>query len=217
MNLMSGLPAGAPVTLNVESLPQLRVTGEGQADAVPDTAVVVLGFSTRAPQAATAFQQTAAVLNRVVAALMEAGIPREQLQTEQISLNPVYERERLVGYEAISTLQVTLRDLSAAGPTIDRAVAAGANNVREVRFELRDPATAEATALALAVQDAQRDAAVLARSLGLRLGPVVRVETEPTPVPVPRLAFQAAAAEAIPVLPGTIRIARTVRVDYAIQ
>lgn len=202
--------------MQAQTLPLVQVTGEGRVEVPPDTAEVSLGFSVRTEQAADAYQQIAAALSKVVAALLEIGIPRDQLQTDQVALNPVYEREKLVGYEGSTTLRVTLRDLAAVGPAIDRAVAAGANVVSGVRFDVRDPTPYEARALSAAVQDAQRKVATLARSLGIRLGPVWRVEAEPSPGPIIPAVARAAAVAELPVLPGKITLTRIVRVSYTI-
>jgi len=217
VHFLSGYPGGVPLRPNTEELPLVRVTGDGRLEVAPDTAEISLGFSIRAEQAATAYQQTAAVLNQVVRALLDMGIPQDQMQTDQIALQPVYEKERLVGYEGAATLRVRLRDLSAVGATIDRAVAAGANSVRGVSFEVRDPSAYEASALALAAEDAQRKAAVIARALGIGLGPVWRADAEPAPGPIFPALARAAAVEAIPVLPGTLTLTRRVRVEYVIQ
>ncbi|MDF2628296.1 MAG: hypothetical protein K0R39_2127 [Symbiobacteriaceae bacterium] len=212
MNFLAGtMPLGAAGG----QPPVLTVTGEGSVQVAPDTAVVSLGVTARNQQAAAAFQQVANTLNQVVRALLAAGIPREQIQTSQVSISPAFEDGRQMGFEATATVQVTLRDTSTVAGVIDRAVAAGANNVSGITFEVRDPAAAEAAALAAAVQNAQRQAVVLARSLGIALGPVFRVEAEPAPGPVqPLFARAAVAAEQLPVLPGTLTITRRVRVEF---
>lgn len=200
-----------------EEPPLVVVTGEGQVEAAADTAVVVLGVSARADQAAAAYRQVAEVLNRIVRALTDLGVPLDQMQTGLITLQPIYDREQLVGYEATATVRVTLRDLSLVGPVIDQAVAAGANRLLGVTFEVREPAAYEARALARAVQDAQQKAMVVARTAGIGLGPVWRAEAEPAPEPVFPLAARVAAVEAIPILPGTLVLTRRVRVEYLVQ
>lgn len=185
---------------------------------MPDTAELSLGFAIRAEQAATAYQQTATTLHQVVGALTELGIPPEQMQTEQVGLDPVYERDQvLVGYQGTATLRVTLTDLGAVGTTIDRAVAAGANIVRGVSFTVRETKAPDAAATALAVEDAQRQAALLSRSLGVGLGPVWRVVLEPAPGPIGPVMFREAAFAAIPILPGTLFVSRRVRVEYLVE
>ena len=203
-------------SFGAEGPPLLQVTGEGRVQATPDTVEISLGFTSRADRAATAFQQTSAALNQVLRTLLNMGIPREQLQSEQISLNPVVENGRVIGYEATATLRVTLRDINAAASVIDAAVAAGANTVQGLSFSLRDATPFEAQAVNLAVQEAQRQAVLLARSLGVALGPVFRATVEPSPGVVPLFA-RAVAAEAIPVLPGTVSVVRTVRLEYVIR
>lgn len=210
MNLLTGMTTQ-------RQPPLLTVTGEGSVQVTPDTVVLTLGVTARAPQAAAAFQQVAAALNKVVRALLAAGVPQDQIQTSQVSLQPAFENGRQMGFEATATVRVTLRDTAALGGLIDRAVAAGANNVAGVSFEVRDPAAAEAAALAAAVQNARAQAVVLARSLGVALGPVFRVEAEPAQgPPVPLFARAVAAGEQLPVLPGTQTITRRVRVEFLI-
>ena len=92
-------------------------------------------------------------------------------------------------------------ELAAAGA----AVVVGYHRQRE---------QAEAVALAQAVQDAQRQAAVLARALGVALGPVREAVVEPAPGAAPFLARSA--AEGLPLLPGRLTVARSVRVVYPI-
>lgn len=220
MGTFMGYPAGFGAAPGAAEPPTLRVTGVGEAEVAPDTARITLGFTTRAPQAAAAYEQTAAALNRVVQALMQAGLGAEQMQTQEVALNPVYERLReegeskLLGYEATATLAVTLRDLARVGAVIDLAVSAGANRVDGVQFMVQNRARAEAAALAQAVQDAQRQAAVLAQSLGVALGPVREVEAEGVPGPAPFVTRMA--AEGLPVLPGQLTVVRSVRVAYQI-
>ncbi|HYF81143.1 MAG TPA: SIMPL domain-containing protein [Symbiobacteriaceae bacterium] len=211
MNLLTGMAAARQPSV-------LTVTGEGSVQVTPDTAVITLGVTARAPQAASAFQQAANALNQVVRALLAAGVPRDQIQTSQVSLQPAFENGRQMGFEATATVRVTVRDFGVLGGLIDRAVAAGANNVAGISFEVQDQVAAEAAAIAAAVQNARAQAVVLARSLGIPLGPVFRVEAEPAQgPPVPLFAARAVAAgEQLPVLPGTQTITRRVRVEFLI-
>jgi len=219
MSTLAGYPLGFAPSAAGEP-PTLQVTGMGEVAVAPDTARVSLGFSARAPQAAAAYEQAAAALNQVVRALVQAGVPMEQMQTQEIALHPVYQPAdgegpgELAGYEASATLAVTLRDLTRVGALIDLAVSAGANRVLGVQFTVRNRQPAESAALAQAVQDAQRQAVVLAQSLGVVLGPVQQVEGLPGAVPQPYLARTF--AEAMPVLPGQATVTRSVRVVYRI-
>ncbi len=196
-----------------EKLPLLGVMGEGQVEVVPDTAVVSLGVTARAEEANAAYQEIATVLNQILGALTGMGIRPEQMQSGRVDLRPLYEDERLVGYEAAATLRITLPDPAMAGAVIDAAVAAGANTVQGISFEVRDPGPAEARALRSAIDDARRAAAAMAQALGVRLGPVWRVEAEPGPGVIPPTA-RFAVAEGVPVLPGRERLTRRVRVEY---
>lgn len=219
MNTLPGYPASLGPSVAGEP-PTLQVTGVGEVPVAPDTARVSLGFSARAPQAAAAYEQAAAALNQVVRAQVQAGVPMEMMQTQDVALQPVYRPPgdegtgEVAGYEASATLAVTLRDLARVGALIDLAVSAGANRVLGVQFTVQNRQPAEAAALAQAVHDAQRQAVVLAQSLGVVLGPVRRVESLPGPSPEPY--FARTSAEAMPVLPGQVTVTRSVRLVYRI-
>lgn len=217
MNLRGGHPAGVPLQVRAAGLPLLQVTGEGRLTVIPDTAELLLGVSARTEQATIAYRQTAAVMNQIVASLMEAGLAQNQIQTSRITLQPRYDEERLIGYEGAASVRVTLKDLAEVGNVIDQAVAAGATTIGGIHFTVQNPGPYESRALTLAVQDASSQAATLARSLGLRLGPAWRVEAEPATGPVRPATARIAGLEAMPVLPGTLELARRVRVAYLLQ
>ncbi|WP_374711963.1 SIMPL domain-containing protein, partial [Symbiobacterium terraclitae] len=89
MSTLAGYGAGFAPPAAAEP-PSLQVTGTGEVPVAPDTARISLGFSARAPQAAAAYEQAAAALNQVVRALVQAGVPTEMMQTQEVALNPVY-------------------------------------------------------------------------------------------------------------------------------
>ena len=84
--LAATLPAAAQ-----EPPRQVTVTGAAEADAVPDLATVTAGVETEAPTAAEALAANSEVMRAVFAALEAAGIERRDMQTSQLTLNPVWE------------------------------------------------------------------------------------------------------------------------------
>ena len=214
-----------PVALAAETpqVPHLTVTGEGRAEAVPDLAVVTLGVTTQGATAAAALAENSARLSAVLARLRAAGVADRDLQTSGLSLGPRYDYgdnrpPRLAGYEATNQLAVRVRALDTLGAILDAAVTDGANTLGGLAFSLSDPQAARDAALAAAVAEARRRAAIMAEAAGVTLGPVLSISEQVAfagPQPMPRMAM-ADAAPAVPVAAGEVGYAATVTIVYGI-
>lgn len=81
------------------------------------------------------------------------------------------------GHYRVSTMvNVTLRNLDRASAVIDGAMAAGANRMHGIRFELEHPEALVAEARKLAVTEAKQNASQLAALMGVKLGRLVAVQ-----------------------------------------
>jgi uncharacterized protein YggE len=172
--------ATAQVPQPVATPPSRTITVTGSADvkAVPDQALVQLGVTTRATTAQAAMAQNNAAMNQVVAALKQLGIPDANIQTSSVSLNPIYNQPppqnpnlppQLAGFEASNLVSVQLNDLTKLGPAIDAGVAAGANQIQGISFQLSNQQPFQLTALEQAGTQARAKAQALATSLGVTL------------------------------------------------
>lgn len=203
----------------------ITVTGDGDAEAVPDTAVFRIGVEARRPTVAEARDTSARAQQAVIAALRSGGIAENHIQTQQLTIQPDYEYteagRRLLGYVATNTVQVRSTDLDRLSQTIDAAVTAGGDVVRleGIQFELDDPEAVRAQAREKAVARARAKAQQLAQLLGARLGPAVFVEEVSSAMPPqPMMRMEAAAADAAtPIQRGTTEVRVEVRVRFAIE
>jgi hypothetical protein len=188
----------------------------------PDRVYIDIGVTTQAQKSELAASQNAARLAAVIAAVRPAAGPGAQLTTTEYSISPNYSYPHnggtptLAGYTASNGFQVRLDDLRRIGRVIDSAAQAGANNVQDLRFALRDEQAARTEALRDAALKARQDAAALASALSLRVVRVLSVG-EASPVLVPGRIYQQAMklslAEApppAPVEPGTVAVNATV-------
>lgn len=153
----------------------LTTHGHGEIKVKPDIARLTAGVTTQAKDQAAATQDNARKMTALVAAIKSLKIADKDIQTQGYSVSPQYDYGNghapiLTGYQVTNSVQVTLRDLSQAGGLIDRATAAGANQVDGVSYDLSDRAAAQDEALTLAVKDARRRAKTMADALEVMLG-----------------------------------------------
>jgi uncharacterized protein len=200
--------------------PQRSVTALGTASvaAVPDRAHFSFGVQAQARSAAQALAATDAQLTRVVAAVRQAGVAAPDIQTEQISLTTRTSEDggEVVGYTAIGSIAVRVRNLDRAGAIVDAAVGAGANQVYGPSLTRSDQEALYRNALRAAYADARAKAQVLADAAGVRLGELIVAVEGGGNAPMPLGARSAEDAQAT-IEPGTQELQATVTVTFAVS
>jgi uncharacterized protein len=159
-----------------ENVRVVMVQGAGEVRAQPDRATVTLGVTVRKPTVEAARQEA----NRVTESLLEVArglqIRDEQIRSTRIDASPEYtwnepKRQReFRGYVVQRQMIVDLRDIEKLGPLLEKGMTAGANLVQDPVLDSSKRKDLERQALALAVEDARRNADVLARSVGMAVG-----------------------------------------------
>ncbi|HEU5066932.1 MAG TPA: SIMPL domain-containing protein [Sphingomicrobium sp.] len=187
----------------------LNVTGE--ATRVPDLAIVNAGVVTRSADAATAIQENAERMDKVIAALKRAGIADRDVQTSSISLNAEYrypenQPPQLTGYTATNQLTVKFHDIRSSGKIIDALVAQGVNQISGPNLTVEHPEQALDEARAKAVAEGRARAELYARSLGMQVVRVVSISESggyAPPPPAPPMPMMARAEAAYTkIVPG---------------
>jgi len=231
--LLPALPARAqaarPAAPPLPPVPMLTVSGEGEARVAPDEATVRLGVTAQAQTARAAQEQVNRTANALLEAVRKLGVPAEQIQTSDLSLNPLYAQNRpgetgeprISGYQASNIVTVRLTKLDQVGPVIDAGLAAGANRLEGVMFGLRNDQAARAEALTTAVAAARSKAQALARALKVRLVRILEVAEGGVQISPPpyrgRAMMQAAMSESTPVSEGQVGVSATVMVRWEIE
>lgn len=203
----------------------LTVTGSGEARAQADEARLLLGVETRAESAASALEANSSDVRRLLAALREAGVADDDLETAQVALDPVYTsprpegEPRLSGYRVENQVRVRVRDVERVGALLDAGVSAGANQVRELSFTVADESLLLGAARREAMARARTAAEQLADLAGARLGPVLRIEEAgmQRPGPMNRAVTLEAAQESVPIEAGQHVARFDVEVTWALQ
>jgi uncharacterized protein YggE len=196
---------------------QIRVTGRAEVTAAPDRVSVDVSVVTRSESAQAAAERNASETGAVIERLRGSFGETAEISTSGYTLAPEFEydkregRRKPAGFSARNTVQVVLSDVDAAGRLIDAAVAAGANEVRSVRFSVADASALEQQALVAAAADARAKAEALAASMGLKLGRTLRIEEHGAgPAPTPHAFVARAKAESTPVEPSDVYVEASV-------
>ena len=177
----------------------LSVSASADARRAPDVATISAGVVTQAADANSAMRANAAQMQKVMAAIREAGIADKDIQTSGVNLNPNYkyaenQAPTITGYQASNTVNLKVRDLARLGKVLDALVASGANQVNGPSFEIDQPDAVQDEARRAALAKAQARAGMYAKSLGLQVRRIVSISEgggfQP-PMPMVRMAAMA--------------------------
>ena len=207
----------------------VRASGEATVTAKPDQARISVGVQTDGPTAEAASTENATQLSHVLTAVKGALGSGGEVKTENYSVSPQFEYPKngapgkVVSYRASNTVAITIDDLALVSKIIDAATGSGANNIEGIAFQLKDPASVQARALAEAAAKARTNAEAIAKALNLRVIGVLQAEASGGTPPV-RPMFMAArpvatmeAKRPTPVEAGNLEIQASVTVTLEVQ
>jgi uncharacterized protein YggE len=228
-------PALAQVSNPIPAIAQgstlLTISADGRSDRAPDLALFNAGVTTQGKTAGEALGANSAAMTRVIAALKRQGIADRDIQTSNLSINPVYAEPRrlpdgsieqrtpeIIGYQVNNSVSVRQRKLGDYGKVIDTLVTAGANQVSGPSFMLDRPDAALDAARTEAVGKARARADLYARAAGLKVVRIVSISESggyapPMPVVMYRRDAMAEAAPA-PVAAGEVSLNVSVTVQF---
>ena len=222
------LPAGAAD----EPTPRIIVSGEGEAAAAPDMAVISLTVLREAETARAALDANSKAMAEVLAAMKAAGIADKDLQTAGFSIQPRYvypdqsqqepQQPKIVGYSVVNTLSLRIRDLAKLGEIIDQAVTLGVNQGGDITFVKDDIAAQLEEARKKAMENAIAKAKTLTAAAGVTTGRILEISEQsfqPRPIPMLRaeMAMAKGAADAVPVAAGENAYRVNVNVTFEIK
>jgi uncharacterized protein len=125
----------------------LSVTGSAIASSEPDTLVIILGVESEAKTANESLSQNSDSLNSVISSLAISGISKDDIQTSNFRIYPLYDsikdsngnyQQILIAYRVSNILTIQTDKIDSAGNIIDTAVSSGANRVDNISFQLSD-------------------------------------------------------------------------------
>ncbi|HJJ47680.1 MAG TPA: SIMPL domain-containing protein [Methanocorpusculum sp.] len=157
----------------------IKVTGFGESISAPDKVTVTLGVNFIDTNAQTVQKKAADAMKKITAAVKAAGIKESDIKTNQYSMysytigeynEGTYPKGTLV-YEISNSIQVVSYDVDTIGNVIDKAVAAGANNIGSLQFGLSNEKqkSERKAAIQSAVKAARADADAVSDALGIKI------------------------------------------------
>ncbi len=203
---------------------QISVTGEGRIETVPDMATITLGVTNDAPVAGDAMAATSDAVARVLGRLRDMGIEARDMQTRNLSLNPVWSNRsssrtgapKISGFVASNTVLVRVRDLDGLGRILDAVIADGANDFNGLQFSVQKPEPLIIEARQAAVADAMAKAQILADAAGVTLGQVLTMSEHGGGGRPMRMEMAAARSDGMPIAAGEVSLSASVSMVFAI-
>lgn len=167
--------------------PNIRVTGEGKAVAVPDIAQFSFSVIAEGSNIQQIQEENAKKINQAIDYLKSEGVAKEDIETKSYDLQPRYEYSncspmggvcpppRIAGYTLSQTVAVKLRDFDKTGSILAGVVAKGANSISQLFFTVDDKTKVESEARAKAIAQAKVKAQAAAQAADVKLGRLLSV------------------------------------------
>lgn len=210
-------PAGTPTNTVTSS-------GSGQAQAVPDVAIMTFGVTRNGPEAKQVLEQASQTAEEIVAALKDSGVADEDIQTSNVSLYPdTSDRSgklEVVGYRANISVTAKVREIDTLGEVITTANDAGADSIGGPSFSVSENSEYRDEAIAKAVEDSRDAAEAMAGAAGKDVGDVLSMSSADVNVPAPLFRGDIAlesAEGAVPIEPGQLDVNANVVVTFELE
>lgn len=205
----------------------INVTGNAQVILAPNIAYISIGVHTEAQTAKDAVASSNTQSQAVIDAIKAQGVDAKDIQTtnfsvyQQIKTGPNGENQGTY-FSTDNTVYVTMRDLSKIGSILDASVAAGANNIYGITFDVQDKEAATQSGRDQAIADAKTQAEQLAKGAGASLGAVQSISyysNVPTPIYYDTKAAPAGVGGggSVPISSGQLTLTVTVNVTYELK
>lgn len=227
--------AAADEGTQCDETPELTVRGEAILHVPADQLRLNMGVVTDAVTAGEALEQNTARMEDVIKAIETVGLSKNDYQTGQFQIQPRWSprprqapqdwRPHIVGYTVTNRLTIKTVQLHLAGKLIGAASQAGANEINSILFDLADPRTYRAEAIAAATANAITDARSLASAASVRLVKVLSLKLDDavaTPVRIRTEGLSQRAAMAMdvaepPISSGDVVVRASVHLIYQIE
>ena len=202
----------------------IEVYAEGAVMIEPDAASIVIGVDVQRPNLTEAQAKADETMVAVIAAIEEAGIAEDRIQTVFYNVSVINEYDQngqikgVIGYQVNHQVSVLTEDLAGLGALIDQVVQQGANSIYGITFLAMDSTAAASQARVRAVEIARTRAEELAAAAAVGLGQIIRIQEVSSPI-APAVRSEAAydMAGSAPIQTGSLTISVGISMTWAID
>lgn len=204
----------------------INVNGTGTVYLTPDIAYINIGVHTDGAEVGQAVNNNSLKSQAVIKAIKALGVADKDIQTTNFSVinsvqyDPTTGAELGMTYSVDNTVIVTMRDMAKLSGLLDGAIAAGANNINSVVFDIAEKSAAVQEARLLALKNAKDLATELTSGLGVTLGAVQSLsyyDSSPSPYFGIGGESMSTGASTTPINPGQMQLTVNVSISYEIK
>lgn len=216
------LALGAPPADGGPCTPHgLSVSGTGEATGMPGIYVFHVSVSRRSSDVQAASSKVARIAAAAVKHARETGLGKADIQSTAVTISPVYQPKAKPDaprvYEVRRNIVLTLRDPGRYAQLVEGLMQAGVNGIGHIEAKPSHPRELADKALAAAVADARRKAAVIAKGLGTGLGQALDVQEQGGSGPRPMMMGATRANNNHGYEPGRITVNASVSARFALS
>jgi uncharacterized protein YggE len=158
----------------------IKILGEASATFFPDQADVSIGVETSGKNVADIKRDNDQRVKAVVASLSALGIPQKDIQTQDVSVSPVYDwsdsRRKFLRYEMRNSVRIRITDLSKLQSVIDNGLQEGSNILNSVAFSISRRDQIKDSLQVVAARNAKIQAAAVASAVNAQVGKVISID-----------------------------------------
>ena len=161
----------------------ITVAGKGEVVVVPNIASISFGVTAENLDVAKAQSESAGKINKIITFLNTKGVDSKDIKTTNYNIYPRYDyiktsnmmyggKQVLAGYTVSQNLEVKIRNIADAGTILTGVGEFGVTDISGLTFTLDQEDAKKLEARQAAIEDAQKQAKILAKSLGVKLGEI---------------------------------------------
>ena len=179
MLVVGPTPASAQIARIVSDKRTIEIRTSEKVSVPAELAIVKVGYQNQAGTKDEVFSENKKASAKIIQALLDAKVPRASIGTQTLSLERKEEingqvRSKPPVFVADQEWQIRVKS-SEAQKVVDVMVAAGANAVDNVEWQVVDPQALEAKAYAAALARAKAIAESTASQAGVKLGEILSI------------------------------------------
>jgi uncharacterized protein len=221
----------------MEAANTITVTGQGKVERAPDTAKVSFSVRSESKDLKSAQTTVSGKVDAITKALKDLSIEERHIKTDSYTSYPQYNYDSspcygincprtptIRGYEVAHAITVSIKDLEKVNDVLGILATNQVSDMNGPNFGFEDDKAIAREARALAISDAEAEAKVLARQLGVKIIRIVSFNEQGN-YPMPYYAMDAVGngalkeqAASAPTLPtGDQKIQSNVTIVYEIR